>query len=102
MQLKKNVYLCIQFKHKPKNMNKKISNKFILNFVKNSFHRVESFFSAGDEDVVFTEDSKCFSIKEVEIFETGTLIKVLNNTLTEDMVMSMMVDPDTGEKVVWL
>ena len=45
---------------------------------------------------------KKYKIKEVEIFETGTLIKVLNNTLTEDMVMSMMVDPDTGEKVVWL
>lgn len=82
-------------------MNKKLSNKFIINFVKNSFHKVESFFSAGDEDVVFTEDSKCFPIKEVEIFETSTLIKVLNKTLTEDMVMSMMVDPDTGEKISW-
>jgi hypothetical protein len=82
-------------------MNKKMSNKFIINFVKNSFHKVESFFSVGNEDVVFTEDSKCFPIKEVEIFETGTLIKVLNKTLTEDMVMSMMVDPDTGEKISW-
>jgi hypothetical protein len=82
-------------------MNKKMSNKFIINFVKNSFHKVESFFSVGDENVVFTEDSKCFPIKDVEIIETDTLIKVLNNTLTEDMVMSMMVDPDTGEKILW-
>jgi len=70
-------------------MNKKSSNKFIINFVKNSFHKVESFFSTGNENVVFTEDSKCFPINEVEIVETDRLVNVLKKTITEDMVMQM-------------
>jgi len=73
-------------------MNKTSSNKFIINFVKNSFHKFESFFSAGNETVVFTEDSKCFPVNEVEIIEIDTLTKVLKKTITEDMIIEMWED----------
>lgn len=82
-------------------MNKKSSNKFIVNFIKNSIHQVESFFSAGDENVVFTEDSKCFPVSEVEIVEMDTLTDCLLDSLNEDVLMSLLIDPDTGEKLVW-
>lgn len=101
MQSKKNTYLCIKFKHKPKNMNKKISNKFIVNFIKNSVHQVESFFSARNENVVFTEDSKCFPISEVEIVDLDILTDSVLDAFNEDILMSMLIDPDTGEKLVW-
>jgi hypothetical protein len=73
-------------------MNKTTSNKFVMNFIKNSLHKVESFFSVGTENVVFTEDSKCFPINEVEIIELNTLTKCLKKTLTKDMVMEMWED----------
>jgi hypothetical protein len=73
-------------------MNKTTSNKFVMNFIKNSLHKVESFFSVGNENVVFTEDSKCFPINEVEIIELNTLTKCLKKTLTKDMVMEMWED----------
>jgi hypothetical protein len=70
-------------------MNKELSNKFIVNFIKNSFHKFESFFSAEGETVVFTEDSKCFPVNEIEIIEINTLTKVLKKNITEDMVIEM-------------
>ena len=79
----------------------KMVQKQIVNFVKNSFHIVESFFSVGDENVVFTEDSKCFPINEVEIVEMDTVTDCLLDSLTDDIVMSLLEDPDTGEKLVW-
>ena len=75
-------------------MNKKSSNKFIVNFLKNSFHKVESFFSAGDENVVFTEDSKCFPISEVEIVEIDTVTDCLLDSLNEDVLMSLLIDEE--------
>jgi len=82
-------------------MNKKLSNKFIVNFIKNSIHQVESFFSVGNENVVFTEDNKCFPVSEVEIVEIDTLTDCLLDALNEDVLMSLLIDPDTGEKLVW-
>ena len=85
-------------------MNKKSSNKFIINFVKNSFHKVESFFSTGNENVVFTEDNKCFPIIEVEIIDTDMLINVLKKITSKklvsgNLILEIMVDPETGEQL---
>ena len=82
-------------------MNNNYSGEFIVNFLKNSFHKVESFFSAGDENVVFTEDSKCFPVSEVEIVEIDIVTDCLLDALNEDILMSLLIDPDTGEKLVW-
>jgi hypothetical protein len=42
------------------------NKRIIFNVVKGTLHIIESFFSSGTEKVVFTEDSKCFPISEIE------------------------------------
>lgn len=82
-------------------MDQKKPSKFIINFIKNSFHKVDSFFSIDDVNVVFTEDSKCFPINEVGIFKLDTLTKCLKKTLRDEDIMSMMIDPNTEEQINW-
>lgn len=82
-----------------------MTTKIVLNFLTNTYHKVESFFSSGDENVVFTEDSKCFPINEdIIIIDSETLSKSLINInlkkiLPGKFILNSMIDPNTGEKI---
>jgi hypothetical protein len=82
-----------------------MTTKIVLNFLTNTYHKVESFFSSGDENVVFTEDSKCFPINEnITIIDSKILLKCLINInlkkiLPGKFILNSMIDPNTGEKI---
>jgi hypothetical protein len=82
-----------------------MTTKIVLNFLTNTYHKVESFFSSGDENVVFTEDSKCFPINEnITIIDSKILLKCLINInlkkiLPSKFILNSMIDPNTGEKI---
>ena len=82
-----------------------MTTKIVLNFLTNTYHKVESFFSSGDENVVFTEDSKCFPINEnITIIDSKILSECLINInlkkiLPGKFILNSMIDPNTGEKI---
>jgi hypothetical protein len=82
-----------------------MTTKIVLNFLTNTYHKVESFFSSGDENVVFTEDSKCFPINEnITIIDSKILSKCLininlKNILPGKFILNSMIDPNTGKKI---
>ena len=76
---------------------KNFNGKLIFNLMKNSFHTVESMESVDDITVVFTEDSKCFPIDEIEIIPINVAKKCLK-TLTKSDIASLLIDKE-GKQV---
>jgi hypothetical protein len=76
---------------------KNFNGKLIFNLIKNSFHTVESTESVDEITVVFTEDSKCFPIDEIELIPSNVAEKCLR-TLTKSDIASLLIDKD-GKQV---
>jgi hypothetical protein len=76
---------------------KNFNGKLIFNLIKNSFHTVESTESVEDITVVFTEDSKCFPINEIEIIPIYVAEKCLRN-LSKSNIASLLIDKE-GKQV---
>jgi hypothetical protein len=69
------------------------NGKLIMNFVKNTFHKVESTMSVDNITVIFTEDSKCFPVNEIEIVPISVAENCLRN-LSESDIESLILDLD--------